>query len=107
MNYIQAIGNATIVNTFLLHRGVNSTIDITELAGVLDKVGKEEFVVMAVQPIQAYEIWKAARDLVRIDSCLIDWGLIYYQLKLFINFPCVESDLRVCKTVWLTMCRTG
>lgn len=63
---VNAIGNATIVNTFLLHRGVNSTIDITELAGVLDKVGKEEFVVMAVQPIQAYEIWKAARDLDRI-----------------------------------------
>ncbi|XP_024390831.1 glutamate receptor 3.1 [Physcomitrium patens] len=63
---VDAVGNLATINTFLLHRGANSTLDITELAGVLDKVGKDEFVVMAVQPIQAYEIWKAAYKLDRI-----------------------------------------
>lgn len=52
------------VNTLLLHMGDNSSINSTELAGVLDKVGKDEFVVMAVQPIQAYDIWSAAYRLV-------------------------------------------
>lgn len=70
VDFVQAVGNLATINTFLLHRGANSTLDITELAGVLDKVGKDEFVVMAVQPIQAYEIWKAAYKLVRKRSII-------------------------------------
>lgn len=65
VHYLQAVGSSATVNTYLLHLGDNSTIDSTELAGVLDKVGKDEFVVMAVQPIQAYDIWSAAYKLVR------------------------------------------
>lgn len=48
VNYIQVIGNVIIVNIFFFYRGVNLIIDIIEFVGVLDKVGKEEFVVMVV-----------------------------------------------------------
>jgi hypothetical protein len=57
-----------MANTTLyrLHRGDNSTINSTELAGYLDAIGQDEFIVMAVQPNLAYDIWTAAYNLVRI-----------------------------------------
>ena len=52
------------VNTQLLNMGDNSTIDTNELGAALDGVGKDEFVIMAVQPMEAYDIWSAALKLV-------------------------------------------
>lgn len=67
-DYLQAVGSLATTATYLLHIGDNSTINSTELAGVLDKVGEYEFVVLAVQPVQAYEIWTAAYKLVYIGE---------------------------------------
>jgi hypothetical protein len=63
---VEAVGTLATTVTYLLHIGEGSTINATELAGVLDKVGEDEFIVMAVQPYQAYGIWTAAYQLDRI-----------------------------------------
>jgi hypothetical protein len=65
-NILDAVGSSATVITYLLHMGDNSTINSTELAYALDRVGKDEFVIMAVQPIQANDIWRAAYKLDRI-----------------------------------------
>lgn len=64
VHYLQAVGSSATVITYLLHMGVNSTINSTELAYALDRVGKDEFVIMSVTPIQANDIWRAAYKLV-------------------------------------------
>jgi hypothetical protein len=69
--YLQAVGTSATVNTTLLHHSTgNSTIDSTELGAALDQVGKDEFVIMAVQPLQAYDIWTAALALVWSGSSI-------------------------------------
>lgn len=58
------MGALATVNPCLLHMGDNSTIDTNDLGVALDKVGKDEYIIMAVQPIQAHDIWRAAQKLV-------------------------------------------
>ncbi|KAG0590114.1 hypothetical protein KC19_1G073000 [Ceratodon purpureus] len=65
-NIIDAVGSKANTTLCPLHTGDNSTINSTELAGYLDTVGQDEFIIMAVQPNQAYDIWTAAYKMDRI-----------------------------------------
>jgi hypothetical protein len=71
---LQAVSSYATVRIYMLDVGDNSTVNSTQLGIILDSVANDEFVIMAVQPLQAYDIWSAARSLVYLHpvaSCTL------------------------------------
>jgi hypothetical protein len=59
-NVNMLINGSTTVRSVTLGVGDNSSIDATMLGTALDSVESDEFVVLAVEPLQALDIWRAA-----------------------------------------------
>jgi hypothetical protein len=64
-NVNMLINGSTTVRSVTLGVGDNSSIDATMLGTALDSVESDEFVVLAVEPLQALDIWRAAYGMVR------------------------------------------
>lgn len=68
---LQTVSSYATVRLYMLDVGDNSTVNSTQLGIILDSVANDEFVIMAVQPLQAYDIWSAARSLVYLQPVCI------------------------------------
>lgn len=83
---LQTVSSYATVRIYMLDVGDNSTVNSTQLGIILDSVANDEFVIMAVQPLQAYDIWSAARSLVYLHPVA---SCYYFQMH-----PSVSTLLR-------------
>ena len=74
---MQTVSSYATVRMYMLDVGDNSTVNSTQLGIILDSVANDEFVIMAVQPLQAYDIWSAARSLVYLHPVA---SCYYFQM---------------------------